>query len=197
MAETQLQEQAIFEIARKIESRDARRSYLQQACGASAELKERIADLLRAYDEGSSFLEAPPPGLDTSAHMSWILRPSTRLVAERPGTIIGPYKLLEQIAEGGMGIVYMAEQLEPVERRVALKIIKPGLDTRQVIARFQAEWQALAMMDHPNIAKMYDAGTTGQGARSREQGVRKNSRSMPGTLWVAPRSPLLPADLIS
>ena len=161
MAETQLQEQAIFEIARKIESRDARRSYLQQACGASARLKERIADLLRAYDEGSSFLEVPPPGLDTSAHMSWTSTSIDPLVAERPGTIIGPYKLLEQIAEGGMGVVYMAEQFEPVERRVALKIIKPGLDTRQVIARFQAEWQALAMMDHPNIAKMYDAGTTG------------------------------------
>ncbi len=88
---------------------------------------------------------------------------STRPPCERPGTRIGPYKLLEQIGEGGMGVVYMAEQKEPVARRVALKIIKPGMDTQQVIARFEAERQALAMMDHPNIAKVFDAGTTDSG----------------------------------
>ena len=82
-------------------------------------------------------------------------------VAERPGTVIGHYKLLQQIGEGGMGIVFMAEQTEPMQRTVALKIIKPGMDTRQVISRFEAERQALAMMDHPNIAKVLDAGTTG------------------------------------
>jgi serine/threonine protein kinase len=82
---------------------------------------------------------------------------------ETPGARIGPYKLLQQIGEGGMGTVYMAEQVEPVARRVALKIIKPGMDSRQVIARFEAERQALALMDHPNIAKMLDAGTTEQG----------------------------------
>ena len=86
-----------------------------------------------------------------------------RPITEQPGTQIGPYKLLQQIGEGGMGVVYMAEQKEPVERRVALKIIKPGMDTRQVIARFEAERQALAMMDHPNIAKVLDAGTTDSG----------------------------------
>src|SRR5262245_10226396 len=80
-----------------------------------------------------------------------------------PGTLIGPYKLLEQIGEGGMGVVYVAEQSEPVRRRVALKIIKPGMDTRQVIGRFEAERQALAMMDHPHIAKVLDAGTTDAG----------------------------------
>ena len=79
---------------------------------------------------------------------------------ETAGTIVGPYKLLEQIGEGGMGVVYMAEQQTPVRRRVALKIIKPGMDTRKVIARFEAERQALALMDHPNIAKVLDAGTT-------------------------------------
>ena len=84
-------------------------------------------------------------------------------ITEKPGTQIGPYKLLQQIGEGGMGVVYMAEQNEPVKRRVALKIIKPGMDTRQVIARFEAERQALAMMDHPNIAKVLDAGTTDSG----------------------------------
>src|SRR6185369_4339077 len=83
--------------------------------------------------------------------------------AERPGTQIGPYKLLQVIGEGGMGVVYMAEQKEPVERRVALKIIKPGMDSRQVIARFEAERQALAMMDHQNIAKVLEAGTTENG----------------------------------
>ena len=82
---------------------------------------------------------------------------------EGPGTVIGPYKLLEQIGEGGMGVVYMAEQTQPVRRRVALKIIKPGMDTHQVIARFEAERQALALMDHPNIAKVLDAGATDSG----------------------------------
>ena len=84
-------------------------------------------------------------------------------IAEGPGTTIGRYKLLEEIAEGGMGVVYMAEQREPVRRKVALKIIKPGMDTREVIARFEAERQALAMMDHPNIAKVFDAGETESG----------------------------------
>ena len=79
------------------------------------------------------------------------------------GSLVGPYKLLEQIGEGGMGVVYVAEQMQPVRRRVALKVIKPGMDTRQVIARFEAERQALAMMDHPNIAKVHDAGTTAAG----------------------------------
>ena len=84
-------------------------------------------------------------------------------ISEGPGTVIGPYKLLQQIGEGGMGVVFMAEQTEPIQRTVALKIIKPGMDTRQVIARFEAERQAVAMMDHPNIAKVLDAGTTDSG----------------------------------
>src|SRR5262249_10648360 len=86
-----------------------------------------------------------------------------RPIAEGPGTIIGPYKLLQQIGEGGMGVVFMAEQTEPIHRTVALKVIKPGMDSRQVIARFEAERQALAMMDHPNISKVFDAGTTDSG----------------------------------
>ena len=92
-------------------------------------------------------------------------RPQSRQfpIAEGPGQTIGPYKLLEEIGEGGMGVVYMAEQREPVRRRVALKIIKPGMDTREVIARFEAERQALALMDHPNIAKVLDAGATDSG----------------------------------
>src|SRR5262249_41265982 len=88
---------------------------------------------------------------------------NSRPLAEGPGTVIGPYKLLEQIGEGGMGVVYMAEQTKPVRRKVALKIIKPGMDTRQGIARFEAERQALGLMDHPNIARVLDAGATESG----------------------------------
>jgi serine/threonine protein kinase len=108
---------------------------------------------------------------------------------EKPGTEIGPYKLLQQIGEGGFGIVFMAEQTEPVRRRVALKVIKPGMDSRQVIARFEAERQALAMMDHPNIAKVLDAGTTGQGQNA-ECRVQSNEESAPAaTLHSAPGTP--------
>ena len=101
---------------------------------------------------------------NTAQHSS--TRPSTILdqpITEKPGTVIGRYKLLEQIGEGGFGVVFMAEQQEPVRRKVALKIIKPGMDTKEVIARFEAERQALAMMDHPNIAKVLDAGATESG----------------------------------
>src|SRR5262249_54014986 len=84
-------------------------------------------------------------------------------ITERPGIVIGTYKLMEKIGEGGFGLVFVAEQQEPVRRRVALKIIKPGMDTRQVIARFEAERQALAIMDHPNIAKVFDGGATPSG----------------------------------
>ena len=94
---------------------------------------------------------------------SHLTPPSTSPSTEKPGTVIGRYKLLEQIGEGGFGVVFMAEQEEPVRRKVALKIIKPGMDTKEVIARFEAERQALAMMDHPNIAKVLDAGATESG----------------------------------
>src|SRR5262245_42242886 len=101
-----------------------------------------------------SFHEAPPIALPATVD---------GLITERPGTIIGQYKLLEQIGEGGFGIVFMAEQREPIRRKVALKVIKPGMDTRQIIARFEAERQALSLMDHPNIARVLDAGATGSG----------------------------------
>jgi serine/threonine protein kinase len=102
-----------------------------------------------------SFLDSPAP--DVAATVDY------RHVTERPGTLVGRYKLMEHIGEGGMGIVYVAEQREPVRRKVALKIIKPGMDTGEVIARFEAERQALAMMDHPHIAKVLDAGETDTG----------------------------------
>ena len=112
-----------------------------------------IERLLEADDRTAGILERGPDGL-TEPHEP---------PGERPGDRVGPYKLLQQIGEGGMGVVYMAEQSEPVRRKVALKIIKPGMDSRQVIARFEAERQALAMMDHQNIARVLDAGTTESG----------------------------------
>jgi serine/threonine protein kinase len=130
-----------------------RAAFLDGACGNDLALRGRIEALLASHDAGG-ILDAPP--LHPPATTAY--RPLT----EGPGTIIGPYKLLQQIGEGGMGVVYMAEQQEPVRRKVALKIIKPGMDSQQVIARFEAERQALAMMDHQNIARVLDAGTTGE-----------------------------------
>ena len=129
---------------------------LAHVCRGDDDLRNRVRALLRAHAEPGSFLEQPALTADaTVVHESPI--------AERPGMVIGPYKLLQQIGEGGMGVVFMAEQTQPLQRTVALKIIKPGMDTRQVIARFEAERQALAMMDHPNISRVLDAGTTDSG----------------------------------
>ena len=163
MAERIADEQAIFEAARKIDLREARQAYLQQTCGDDQELMQRVAALLRAYEESESFMESPPPGLDDSPSGLGSALTFDRRITEKPGTVIGPYKLLQQIGEGGMGIVFMAEQTEPIQRKVALKVIKPGMDSRQVIARFEAERQALAMMDHVNIARVLDVGTTESG----------------------------------
>jgi serine/threonine protein kinase len=156
-----LDEKAIFNVARNIDSPEARAEYLQQICGTDDVLRARVNVLLSAYADQASFLESPPGGGAITLDQP----------AERVGALIGPYKLLEQIGEGGMGVVYVAEQTEPVRRRVALKIIKPGMDTKQVIARFEAERQALAMMDHPNIARVLDAGTLGE-QRKQETGNR-------------------------
>ena len=127
-------------------------AYLDQACGENAELRRRVMILLEAHQTADSLIGPPEP---TATFGAGSPDPG------QPGTAIGPYKLIQQIGEGGMGTVYMAQQTEPVKRAVALKIIKAGMDTRQVIARFEAERQALAMMDHPSIAKVLDAGTTG------------------------------------
>src|SRR6516165_9736419 len=121
-------------------------AYLEGACGDDADLRRRVKILLHAHLGQDSLLDAPAPG----ANAPTIDQPA----AERLDAQIGPYKLLQQIGEGGMGTVYLAEQQEPVRRTVALKIIKPGMDSRQVIARFEAERQALALMDHPNIARV-------------------------------------------
>jgi serine/threonine protein kinase/Flp pilus assembly protein TadD len=150
-------DQDIFEIARHIASPEVRKGYLDQACGADAAQRQRIVELLQALDEQDSFLENPAIERDFPATIDQTVS------VEKAGEQIGPYKLLQQIGEGGMGKVWMAEQHQPVRRRVALKLVKSGMDTRHVLARFEAERQALSMMDHPNIAKVLDAGTTESG----------------------------------
>jgi serine/threonine-protein kinase len=129
-------------------------AYLDGSCGGDSELRDRVQRLLEAHGDQKS-LHIPSP---SRAEVT-VDRPN----AEHPDDAIGPYELREQIGEGGMGVVYVAEQTQPVRRRVALKIIKPGMDSRQVVARFEAERQALAMMDHPNIARVFDGGTSPSG----------------------------------
>lgn len=149
-------------------------AFLDSVCGGDGGLRGRVMRLLHAHVESESFMSRPAAG---------------RIVtldgppAQRIGTMVGRYKLLEQIGEGGMGVVYVAEQTVPVRRQVALKIIKPGMDSRQVIARFEAERQALAMMDHPNIAKILDAGTLGE----RENG-RRSAGELPHGMGNTPVS---------
>jgi eukaryotic-like serine/threonine-protein kinase len=136
---------------------DERAPYLERACGGDAKLRQQVEALLQTHDHVGDFLEeSPQKATINNARMAG----STN---EKPGDRIGRYKLLQQIGEGGCGVVYMAEQETPVRRRVALKIIKLGMDTKGVIARFEAERQALALMDHPNIAKVFDAGATESG----------------------------------
>ncbi len=134
----------------------ARPAFLDRACGGDEKLRCKVEALLRAHDRVGGFLEEPPTGIAVEGiHGTPTI--------EKAGDRIGRYKLLQQIGEGGWGTVFMAEQEEPVRRRVALKIVKPGMDTKSVIARFEAERQALAMMDHPSIAHVFDAGATQNG----------------------------------
>jgi serine/threonine protein kinase/WD40 repeat protein len=156
MLECAKDEKAIFLAALEQTNPAERQNYLQGACGDNAALLKRLRVLLSVHEQSQGPLDAPSPGLAIAATIDGP-------ITERPGTIIGSYKLMEQIGEGGMGLVFVAEQQQPVRRKVALKVIKPGMDTRQVIARFEAERQALALMDHPNIAKVLDAGETASG----------------------------------
>jgi len=154
-------EETIFEQALEIGSQQAREEFLRNACSGNDAMLQRLQGLLGAHDRAGKFLEHDrpvPPSGGAATGPAEAGTPS--LLTEQPGDRIGRYKLLQKIGEGGCGVVYMAEQEVPVRRRVALKIIKLGMDTRQVIARFEAERQALALMDHPNIAKVYDAGST-------------------------------------
>jgi serine/threonine protein kinase/tetratricopeptide (TPR) repeat protein len=145
----------LFLKAIELHSPGERQRFLEGACAGDAGLRAEVEALLQAGDRAGSFLESPAPDLVANVDQAPI--------SEGPGTMIGPYKLLEQIGEGGFGIVFMAEQTRPIRRKVALKVLKPGMDTRQVVARFEAERQALALMDHPNIAKVLDAGQTPSG----------------------------------
>jgi eukaryotic-like serine/threonine-protein kinase len=147
-------EQTLFAEALERVDPQERAAFLDQACQGDPALRARIERLLAQHEHAGGFLESSPV-----PRAATIDEPAT----ERPGTVIGPYKLLERIGEGGMGTVWMAQQTEPVKRLVAVKLIKAGMDSRQVIARFEAERQALALMDHANIARVLDAGTTGAG----------------------------------
>ncbi|MGA2247477.1 MAG: protein kinase [Verrucomicrobiota bacterium] len=151
-------ELTLFSVARQLPERE-RSAFLDQACADDPALRQCVEDLLQAIDVAGDFLEGP--AADSFAPDGTVR--FTAKAAEMPGDKIGHYKLLQQIGEGGCGVVYMAEQEAPVRRRVALKVIKLGMDTKQVIARFEAERQALALMDHPNIAKVLDAGATDKG----------------------------------
>ncbi|MHC4629305.1 MAG: serine/threonine protein kinase [Planctomycetota bacterium] len=147
--------EAIYHLALEKKNKKERSAYLDSACGDDSKLRASVEGLLQAHDKAGDFLEVPPFDSDVALDESPL--------SEAPGTTIGNYKLLEQIGEGGMAVVYMAEQEKPLHRKVALKIIKLGMDTKSVIARFEVERQALAVMEHPNIAKVLDAGTTETG----------------------------------
>lgn len=151
-----MNEQGLFLDALEITSPEEREQFLRRACGDDSALRSRIETLLEEHFADDSLLGRLAVERDAMVGLGVEL-------SEGPGTIVGRYKLLQKIGEGGMGVVYMAEQTAPVVRRVALKIIKLGMDTKQVIARFEAERQALAMMDHPNIAKVLDGGATETG----------------------------------
>jgi serine/threonine protein kinase len=155
----------IFCAAIEIASPEDRAAYLAQVCGDNVELRGRVQRLVDAHFQAGSFLEKPQ--LEIGATAAFVAAPTESFALDSfqdgPGTVIGHYKLLEQIGEGGMGSVWMAQQTEPVKRTVAVKLIKSGSDSKAVLARFEAERQALALMDHPNIAKVLDAGTTDRG----------------------------------
>ncbi|MFC1795053.1 serine/threonine protein kinase [Planctomycetota bacterium] len=147
----------IFHKALDIADLDQRAAYLDNACMGNDQLRAEVEELLKAHEEAGNFLDSPGDSPDPNATLE------TSPFIEGPGTKIGRYELLELTGEGGMGLVYVAEQKRPVKRRVALKIIKPGMDSKQIIARFEAERQALALLDHPNIAHVFDAGATRSG----------------------------------
>jgi serine/threonine protein kinase/tetratricopeptide (TPR) repeat protein len=150
--------ESILAAAVELTSPTERQQFVEQACGANTGLRSLVEELVKNHFRAGNFLEQPADRYGTRYDPNQMAAHD-----QRPTRTIGPYKLLERIGEGGFGVVYMAEQLEPVRRKVALKVLKPGMDTHQVIARFEAERQALALMDHPNIARIFDAGTTDEG----------------------------------
>src|SRR5262245_28440222 len=149
-----MDEEAIFTEALQRTSPEARAEFLDVACAGDLALRKSVEQLLKAHEKHSAVLHLKHSGASPTFEMPLL---------DGPGAVIGPYRVMEQIGEGGMGVVFVAEQQQPVRRKVALKVIKPGMDSREVIARFEAERQALAIMDHPNIAKVFDAGATASG----------------------------------
>src|ERR1700683_4543790 len=155
MSDTPKDAKGIFLAALDIGDATERAAFVARSCSDDPALKQRVEDLLRAYGQSGGPLDK----LAAAMAPTEMAEP----IREQVGATIGPYKLMEQIGEGGFGLVFVAEQQQPIRRKVALKIIKPGMDTRQVIARFEAERQALALMEHPNIARVLDAGATESG----------------------------------
>src|SRR5262245_41877400 len=151
----------IFSTALQKRRGEDRERFLAAACSGDSTLRARVDALLAAHEKVASFLEPPTSAVALTEDPPALVIPARE--SEVPGTFIGRYKLLQLIGEGGFGSVWMAEQREPIERKVALKVIKLGMDTRQVVARFEAERQALAMMDHSGVAKVFDAGATDTG----------------------------------
>ncbi len=148
--------QALFLAALELTEPEARREMLDRECGNDSALRQRVEALLGAHDAAGGFGDDPSrPRFEATIDQPIVARPGSLLA--------GRYKLIEAIGEGGMGSVWLAEQKEPVRRKVAVKLVKAGMDSRQVLARFDAERQALALMDHPNIAKVFDGGMTDQG----------------------------------
>jgi eukaryotic-like serine/threonine-protein kinase len=165
MTELPLPEESIFAQALEITSATERAAFLDRACSDNQALRTEVEALLRAQERSGDLLDLPENAPGNAGLTQAIDVPAaTNLPAcEGRGMVIGPYKLLEPIGEGGMGTVWMAEQSDPIVRRVAVKVVKEGMDSRQVLARFKAERQALALMEHPNIAKVLDAGRTPSG----------------------------------
>ena len=160
-----MSEETLFTEALQIADPDERAAFLDQACAGNADLRVRLGNLLAQHDQAGSFLGQPavlPSLKEHPAHVA--SQPTEEMPAgAADGRVFGPYKLLEEIGEGGMGTVWLAQQQEPVKRLVAIKVIKAGMDSRSVLARFEAERQALALMEHPNIARVFDGGTTPDG----------------------------------
>jgi tetratricopeptide (TPR) repeat protein len=154
MTEPSLPEESIFAQALDIPSAAERAAFLDRACAGNPAVRAEVEALLRAHERSGDLLDVPEGAAPTT---------TDRPAGERPGAVLGRYKLLQEIGEGGMGTVWMAEQSDPIQRRVAVKVVKEGMDTKQVLARFEAERQALALMDHPNIAKVFDADRTPSG----------------------------------
>lgn len=157
---------SVFERALALSVGSEREAFLREACQGNEGMRREVESLLEAVTEAEGFFGHRPPGHSSLPHEQGTEVETffgAAQIYEKPGTVIGNYKLLEQIGEGGFGVVYMAEQKMPVTRKVALKIVKAGMDSKQVIARFESERQALALMDHPNIARVFDGGQTESG----------------------------------